>query len=85
MERLEAELDGPNGWRLALRLVEQAGLTQPQGVSLGAVGATETAAILEDVLQTRAAANLARYLVGDYERRQLVAELSARLGAEGGE
>jgi hypothetical protein len=87
VERLEAELDGPNGWRIALRLVEQAGLTQPQGISLGAVGATEAAAILDDILHARfdPVAHLGRYPVGDYERRQLVAELTARLATESDE
>src|SRR5215210_2459469 len=36
VERLEADLDGPNGWRVALRLLEVTGLTRPQGTHLGA-------------------------------------------------
>ena len=87
VERLAEELDGPNGWRIALRLVEQAGLTQPRGVSLGAVGATDPEAVIDTVIQARydPVARLGRYPVGDYERRQLVAELSARLAVEGSE
>ena len=87
VERLAVELDGPNGWRIALRLVEQAGLTQPEGVSLGAVGATDPEAVIDAVIQARydPVARLGRYPVGDYERRQLVAELSARLATECGE
>ena len=56
VECLEAELDGPNGWRVALRLVEVTGATRPAGTDLGryGIGSTDAQAIIDDMVQARA-------------------------------
>jgi hypothetical protein len=83
VERLEAELDGPNGWRIALRLLEATGAARPTGMDLGryGIGAMDANALIEGILQARAdpMAFLGQHLVSDFQRRELVAELAAKL------
>jgi hypothetical protein len=89
VERLEAELDGPDGWKIALRLIEATGLVRPQGAHLGAygVGATEPEGIIDGIARARHDADVRRPLGIDYTRRTLAVELAERLtnGQAGGE
>lgn len=48
IDRLEAELDRPAGWRVALKLMEIAGLTE-----LGKVGPSDADTIIDEVAQSR--------------------------------
>lgn len=81
VERLESELDGPNGWRIALRLLEITGATRPAGTDLGryGIGATDAQAIIDGMLQARAnpLAFLGQFEVSDYQRQALLTELTA--------
>src|SRR5438067_5299377 len=80
-ERLEAELDGPDGWKIALRLIEATGLVRPQGTYLGAygVGPTEPEGIIDGIARARYDADLRRPLGIDHTRRELAVELAERL------
>ena len=84
VERLEAELDGPDGWKIALRLIEATGLVRPQGTHLGAygVGATEPERIIDGIARARFDADLRRPPGIDYTRRELAVELAEKLAAD---
>ena len=83
VERLEAELDGPNGWKVALRLIEVAGLAQPQGTHLGAygVGGTDAEDIIDGLARARAnpLANLGHPGLTEHMRRVVIVEQADRL------
>ena len=83
VDRLGDELSGPNGWRVALRLLELAGLDRSRSPDLGSygVGATDAEALIESVARERSdiTALLRRSEVSEYQRREVVTELAARL------
>jgi hypothetical protein len=83
LDCLSEELDGRNGWRVALRLLELAGMDCSGGPDLGryGVGPTNAEAVIEAEVQARAdpVALFRRSEVSEYQRREVVTELATRL------
>ena len=87
LERIEQELDGPNGWRVALHLLKIVGLDTERGKTYGTIGIgplSPEKVIDEEVRRRRGSIvdvlqNLSEPAITDADREKVLADLERRI------
>jgi hypothetical protein len=86
LERIEQELDGPNGWRVALHLLKIVGLDTERGKTYGTIGigpSSPEKIIDEEVRRRRGSivdilGDIGEPTITDADRRQVLADFERR-------